>query len=500
MIYKLSKSDYCHGRICQKRLWLSIHKSESAKQLSEFDKWNIERGYEVEGLAQELFPNSLKIHQDRQNIDKYLDETQQNLNKSTKTIFQGAFLAHNVLVICDILDKQDDGSYHLFEVKSFSDPKSKIQEKDQTNFYINDLLIQAYVLMSCGLKISRVCIMFLNKQYERNDQLEPKLLFNYHDLDLSTIDISAIEKIIQNLISVKQSSTEPIRDMGAHCNKPFECSFTDYCNNLLPNDSLRKTNIFHWKTRDNLLKSGQDRLSNLDLGNSKVIDKMAAIKAELEDKVQLDKSQLAEFINSIKYPIYFLDFEAARFPIPRYKGQHPYELLPFQYSLHILESADASPIHKEFLWEYDADPALACAKGLCKDIDVNGSILMYSNYEEQVLNYLIKKAPECQNVLSEFISRLIDLEYPFKSQICCIPKSMGYSSIKVIQPLLNPQFGYNGLAVQSGDMAMVKYWQLINANSDNEKKNIATDLKAYCRQDTMAMLMVFKSLLALQRS
>ena len=54
--------------------------------------------------------------------------------------------------------------------------------------------------------------------------------------------------------------------------------------------------------------------------------------------------------------------------VPEYVGTHPYQQVPFQYSLHIKDNPDAELRHEEFLGNPDEDPRRPLAESLVKNI------------------------------------------------------------------------------------------------------------------------------------
>lgn len=495
MNYVLTKSKFCHGQVCPKRLWMMHNKQEEATEPSDYEDWISQQGDEVEKLAQSLFTSATLIDRNKQSWSECVNQTERLLKEKSKTLFQPAFCVDEVLIFCDILDRQIDGTYHLYEVKSFADIKKKIKKNEHDNFYINDLLIQIYVLTKYGLRVSKASIMYINKEYHRGDDIDADKLFAYYYLsDKDLKRLTEIPQKIKTLKNILAQKKEYQHEMGSYCKNPFDCIFKEYCLNLLPNDSLRKTNIFHWSTRDKLISEGQDRLSSLKLDDERVRKRLPAIHAELDKKDFIDYDALTQILEKFAYPLYFLDFECARYPIPRYQGQKPYELVPFQFSLHVLPSKEGNLEHCEFLYDIDADPAEQCAKQLCDLIKDTGSIVAFhSSYERDVLKHLANKFNDGRQQLNSFISRLLDLEIPFKSKekICYIPGSMGYSSIKTILPLLFPEDDYTNLEVKSGDQAMVMYWMLIHSVDGIERQDIIDKLKKYCAQDTFSMVKIY---------
>jgi hypothetical protein len=48
----------------------------------------------------------------------------------------------------------------------------------------------------------------------------------------------------------------------------------------------------------------------------------------------IDTDALAQELNTLKYPLYFYDYETVSSPIPLFDGTHPWQQVVVQYSLH----------------------------------------------------------------------------------------------------------------------------------------------------------------------
>ena len=46
-------------------------------------------------------------------------------------------------------------------------------------------------------------------------------------------------------------------------------------------------------------------------------------------------AELGKELESLKYPLYFMDFESINPAIPRFSGMRPFDQIPFQWSLHL---------------------------------------------------------------------------------------------------------------------------------------------------------------------
>ena len=97
---------------------------------------------------------------------------------------------------------------------------------------------------------------------------------------------------------------------------------------------------------------------------------------------------------SLKYPLYFMDFETVNPAIPRFAGMHPYDHLPFQLSVHV-QSEPGAAEHFEFLAMDNGDPRTAFISSLCEALADRGSIVVYNEqFESQRLWELAGWLPE----------------------------------------------------------------------------------------------------------
>lgn len=168
MKHLLSKSQFLKGRHCLKRIWLYNYRRDLMQEQSAFQESIMRQGTEVGKLAQCLFPGGVLIDEDYQNISGAVSHTTEVMTKNPAAIFEGAFVYDDILIRVDILKRNNDGSFDLIEVKSSTSLKKE---------HVSDCAIQAYVLQRCGIKLRRVCVMYLNNQYRRTWELDLEKLF-----------------------------------------------------------------------------------------------------------------------------------------------------------------------------------------------------------------------------------------------------------------------------------------------------------------------------------
>ncbi len=102
------------------------------------------------------------------------------------------------------------------------------------------------------------------------------------------------------------------------------------------------------------------------------------------------KDELIEEIANWKFPLNFIDFETSMVALPFYKGQKPYEQVAFQFSHHIYHKSGKIEHANEYINLKPGDfPNFEFVNELKNALEKNsGSIFMFSNHENTVLNQI----------------------------------------------------------------------------------------------------------------
>ena len=223
------------------------------------------------------------------------------------------------------------------------------------------------------------------------------------------------------------------------------------------------------------------------------------IEFELYDKSDfINKDGIRKFINTLSYPLYFLDFETYQESIPQYDGVRPYMQIPFQYSLHYIEKEDGELFHKEFLAEANIDPRRGLAERLVMDIPKNVCVIAYNMmFEKMVIKNLAELYSDLSDHLMNTYDNMYDLMIPFKDRDYYSKNMFGSYSIKYVLPALfpdDPSLDYHNLeGIHNGSEAMDSYANLGNYSKE-EQEIIRNNLLKYCELDTYAMVKIYVKL------
>ena len=485
----LSKSKYCKSIQCNKILWMDKYKSEVAIPTSRDSV--LKNGTEVGELARNLFGDYTNIEFNK-DLNIMVAKTRKLLKNKPNIITEASFNYDNNFCSVDILKNNLDGM-EIYEVKS----STEVQD-----IYLDDASYQYFVLSNLGLNVKKVCIVYINNQYIRGKKLEIEKLFNIEDItDIAKSKQDEIRKNIEitnKYMNEHDKNNEPKEDIGMKCLKPYKCEFWEYCTRNLP-----RPNVFDigggMHNSKKFEKYYEGKISFKDLQNEDLNPKfLEQIEFEINNlKPKIEKEAIKELMDSLKYPLYFIDYETYQLAIPEIEGTRPYQQLPFQYSLHIIKEKGATIEHKEFLAEIDdTDYIRHFAESMIKDMPENGSVIIYNkSFEPARNNEIARMYPDLKDEMDRINSNIVDFLEPFKQRKYYTKEMHGSASIKAVLPALypdDPELDYHNLpVVHNGGEASEAFLSLKN-KSKKEQKEIRHGLLVYCELDTLAMVKLWE--------
>lgn len=145
--------------------------------------------------------------------------------------------------------------------------------------------------------------------------------------------------------------------------------------------------------------------------------------------------------------------------------------------------------HREFLFEGDGDPRPHFLASLLNAVDGEGSVVVYSGYENSQLEALAGDFSQYRESITAIQARLFDLEKEVVKQHVRHPDFHAFTSIKYVGPALVDDVSYGSLAIQNGDAAMLSYEAVAAGRVPaDERQRILDDLREYCGTDTLSLV------------
>jgi hypothetical protein len=495
----ISKSRYTLFRQCPKALWLKTYRPEEAV-VSDALRQRFEAGNAVGDLAMGLFGEFTEVtaytSEGRLDLIKMAEDTKKCMEAGVEVICEASFFFDGGYCAVDIL-KKENGGYAIYEVKSSTDADKEV--------YAQDVAYQKYVLTGCGVKVTGTYLVCIDSDYVLEGELDIHKLFQIQDISKAVADeyllvdsqVAAAKKMLA------QVEEEPKIDLDIHCHKPYDCAFWQYCSQHLPKKSVFNLYRMNFDKKIEHYKQGiitYEQLRAEDLNEKQRMQ----IDCNLDDNIHINKVEIAKFLDRLSYPLFFLDFETMQPVIPEYQGTHPYQQIPFQYSLHYVEEPGGELKHKEFLGISGEDPRRALAEQLCRDIPKNVCVTAYNKaFECTRLRELCETFPDLSEHLLNVRDNIIDLLVPFQSGWYYTPAMGGSFSIKSVLPALfpdDPELDYHNLqgCVHNGSEAM-NIFPKIKDMLPEKQQSARLSLLKYCELDTYAMVKVWQKLKEVSR-
>jgi hypothetical protein len=481
----ISKSKFLWGLQCPKLLWYAYNAKEQIPEPDASTQAIFDQGHDVGALAKKMFPDGVEVGAGVLDLDETIRLTKSAF-KLRKPLFEAAFSANGGYCRTDILRPAPQNAWDIIEVKSTTSVKE---------VHLEDLGFQKWVLASAGLKIRNCYLMHINSDFVRQGKIDPKKFFTLADVtDQAANPEQQVTNKLADMFKVIRQRRHPDIQIGSHCDDPYTCALHDHCWKFLPSHSVFDLYRGAKKGFD-LLEQGIEALGDIpddfELTANQAIQKQVAISG----KPYVNKKAIAKFLAQLEYPVSYLDFETFGTAIPLFDGLHPYQQVPFQFSLHSVRALGAKPEHIMFLAEGRHDPRPAFMLKLRDAVSRTGSIVAYhAPFEQSRLKECCAALPKFSPWLKTVEGRVVDLLGPFRSFDYYHPEQHGSASMKAVLPALTGK-GYEGLEIQEGSTASNEFLRVTFGDVPaEERRRVREQLEEYCGRDTEGMIWITDAL------
>jgi len=482
----LTKSRFMSGQNCAKRLWLGWHdpvpyvEAEEGSPQATGTKLGLE--------AQKHFAGGVLVDEEAWQHEQAVKRTADCLtDKSVPALFEGAFEYDRMRIRVDVLERLPRNRWRLWEVKSSKEPKEE--------HYI-DLAFQAHVLQGTGLKVAEIGVIHINGDYVRGDSgIDWDALFARTDVTSEVSElIPGISETAEEQFKILRARKAPDVQPSKQCDE--YCDHWDRCTADKPDDWIINLPRISKVKFDDLTSMGIESIADIE-DASILTNNQRRIWEAHRTKAEYVSPDLWKALKALGPPAYHLDFETINPAVPLYPGTSPYQVIPFQWSVHRIDS-DGSTEHFEYLADGQSDPRRELAEKMISALSQSEEpIIMYSSYERTVISNLITAVPDLRKSLTKIIDRLSDIK-TIVSGYFYSPDFMGSYSLKAVGPALAETLSYEDLEDVADGMAASRTFEAIAAGvitDHDEIYRLRQALLAYCKQDTWATVVVQRALM-----
>lgn len=482
----LSKTNFLRGLQCYKYLWTVAHEPRIIPLPDAATQFTFDQGHEVGTLAKKLFPGGVDIPTG--DFSANIRITRENM-LSGRPLFEAGILAGNMFCRPDILNPAGTGEWDIIEVKSSTGVK---------DVNIWDVAFQRLCCESLGMKIRACKVAHINNQYVRQGEIDTQQLFTIEDITARVNEYGVgLSRRVDEMVSVMRRRKCPEVGIGPYCSDPYLCPLQPLCWAFLPEHSIFDL-YYGGKKRFELFEGGVTGLTDIPADYELDAKQQIQVNSVSHGKEHVDRREIQSFLDSLRYPIYYLDFETFGPAVPLFDGTRPFQSIPFQFSLHVVPDSGGVAAHFSYLAEGGDDPRPALAAGLREALGDSGSIVAYSAiFEASVLRDLAGALPEYGDWVAGLQDRIVDLLKPFHSFHYYHPEQRGSASLKNVMPALTG-ISYEGLTINDGRMAAAAYMTATyGETTEDERMSIRQALEEYCGQDTGGMVEIVNRLIAI---
>lgn len=472
------------GYQCRKNIYLAVHQKELIPPVTPDLQALFDQGNAVTNEARNRYAGGVLVDNPAYDFIGSLRKTRELLAAHTPIIFEAAFEYKGCYARADIITYNETTQrWSIIEVKS----TLKVKEE-----HLDDVSLQVWIMANAGLPIEKISVLHLNSLCKYPDLTD---LFIEEDVTENLrARYTQISPRLNEIFKTLKSEVVPLIDIGAHCSKPRDCQFMSYCwgQKNIPEVSLFSLPGIYDKKWD-LYNRGILKIEDIPIAELKEKQQIC-LEVLKTGQRYVNVSKIKEELSNWKFPLYFLDFETINPALPRYEGTTPFMQVPFQFSLHILNSLDSELLHHEFLYDFDGDPRPSLAAELVDLCGTEGSIVAYyGQFESGRIQDLEDFLPQLKEKLHAIRARIVD-PLPLIREAVYDAKFGSSYSIKNVGPaILGADFNYQPMNIGDGSAAQRAFEELISQNTKGSRKaEIKRDLLEYCKKDTLVMVELVK--------
>ena len=454
---------------CSRQAYLTV-RDKNYKSLK--DKYNMSsRLRDIQSDMLQSFPDGVWVYGDTKRAAM---DTLAIVQKGEEVIYNATFIHGGASARCDVI-MLEDGAYDIYAVR----PTSRYTR------WIDEVLFAKIIMEKAGVKVGNCYVCAIDREGGKGKTIS---VINVNN----TRRQRKLEERLNNILKNIALPNIPDSSLSRQCGS---CPYLEDCF-AKEEDSIFTLKSIPFSKKMSLYQKGVTTVDKYALMPDCTDTAKREILVRSTDEDVYSKDEIKAFLNTLHYPLGFLDFETMEVFRPTEKFLSPMDTVITQFSYHLIEKEGDEPKHYEFIGDGVHYCEREAAEALCDCIQENHCVLMYSDYEKICIERLIKRLPKYKDKLKKITENLVDLEKPFAAKLLVNRAMEGKSSLKKVLPALYPDcpnLSYSRMAIKNGQQAESVYARL-GKMSENERASAMKDLKEYCALDTLAMIKLWEKL------
>lgn len=487
-----SSQDFLDASRCPKLAWL---RKKSPDVFPEPERFLFDQRRDLENLALSLFPGG--SDKTELALTKPLENdffaTDEGKKISTQPWYRPRlrYLNWKAEALCLVPRESPEGT--VFEIYDTTLSRD-LRDRD-----MDALSYQAWVFAKAGFPIGQIFLLTLERDYIHRIPPSARQVFRVRELTRRFHRyLPRMTEKLETLPQLHEEAEEPFAETGSRCFIPTACPLLSRCHPPVPEASVFQLHKGR-KTAQELIAAGYETLEEIPENWPLTPSQKIQVDAVKGGRTFTNPPAIRMFLEGLEFPLHFLDFETYQTALPLHRGTKPYQMIPFQFSLHVMDSPDSEPRHEDFLAEAGADPREEILSLLKKHIGPRGSVAAFNaGFETARLREMGESFPEFRQWVLSLVPRFVDFWDPFRFFHYYHPEQRGKTGIKTLLPILSagPEArSYDELEVADGHDASLFYMETHLRDADPaERIALREKLLRYCEMDTWAMVEIYRRL------
>lgn len=490
-----SSQDFLDFSRCPKLAWLRKKKPDV---FPEPERFLFDQRRDIENLALSLFPGGVERPElvlDRPfENDFFADNGPLEGKAFSSTPWYRPKLRYQNCVaepLCLVPRESPEGiQFDIYDTTLSRD----LRDKD-----MDALSFCAWVFANAGIPIGKIVLLTLERDYIHRIPTSAVQVFRTRELTRRFHRfLPRIAEKIETLPQLHEETEEPFAETGPRCFVPTACPLLTRCHPSVPEASVFQLHKGR-KTAQELIQAGYETLEEIPENWPLTPSQKIQVEAVKGGRTFTNPPAIRMFLDAIEFPLHFLDFETYQTALPLHPGTRPYQMIPFQFSLHIMDTPDAEPRHESYLAEAGVDPRKEILSRLKQHIGPKGSVAAFNaGFETARLREMGESFSEFREWVVSLTPRFVDFWDPFRFFHYYHPEQRGKTGIKTLLPILSagPEVrSYDELDVADGHDASLFYMETHLRETDLSERNVLREkLLRYCEMDTWAMIEIYRRL------
>ncbi len=459
---RLSKSTFIAWQQCPHNAWYRVNDRALFDTFVDPNtKVLFAVGNEIDELARQAFPGGLLLGRGQ------ASETRAAIARREPAIFQGEFVTDKLVVLCDVLVwNVRANAYDLIEVKSSTSSSTR-----RDNEYAFDLAFHEHVLKASGVPVGCAHLMRLNSDYVRRGPVDIAQLFVRTDFGEAVAGVrDTLASLIDEAhrwINIKTPPKGPCPCV--RLSRGNHCEMFAHINPNIPDYSVHDIARINGRKLETLIDDGIVQITDVPDDFALSEKQATQVRIARSGKPEIDRAAIGAFMHGIALPAAFLDFETHNPALPRFDGYRPYQQIPFQFSLHVVQQSEHEPTHFEFLHLEGSEPDHAFMDALQRVMPRAGSVIVWNKaFERSRLSKIASRHAEYAGFVDDVSARLVDLAEVFSQQLYVHPEFHGSYSVKAVLPVLIPTLSYDRLVIRDGAGAQIEWNNIVTGAYDRK--------------------------------